>query len=147
MTHKDTEVEEVNTDSETEDRLTGSMVESSKNKKLKNFDFVTEKVIMSTSLKNKSKNKRGLKNQSKLIWPRQKRIINCDVLTKKGPITLKVYREDGSDEVIPNFKAGDLHLAKWREVMQAYPKRTRAGWTIIYEQLRTRMENLHKTEQ
>ncbi|GJV89685.1 retrovirus-related pol polyprotein from transposon TNT 1-94 [Tanacetum coccineum] len=34
------------------------------------------------------------------------KIINCDVLSKgKGPITLKVYRDDGSDETIPNFKA------------------------------------------
>ncbi|GJU37467.1 hypothetical protein Tco_1185821, partial [Tanacetum coccineum] len=33
------------------------------------------------------------------------RITNCDVLTRKGPITLKVYREDGTSEIIPNFKA------------------------------------------
>ncbi|GJV14980.1 hypothetical protein Tco_1360303 [Tanacetum coccineum] len=47
------------------------------------------------------------------------KIINCDVLSKgKGPITLKVYRDDGSDETIPNFKASDLHLSEWREVMQ-----------------------------
>ncbi|GKB34517.1 hypothetical protein Tco_0879459, partial [Tanacetum coccineum] len=32
------------------------------------------------------------------------KIINFDVLTKKGHITLKVYREDGTDEVISNFK-------------------------------------------
>ncbi|GJT16989.1 hypothetical protein Tco_0875695 [Tanacetum coccineum] len=40
------------------------------------------------------------------------RIINCDVLTKKGPISLKVYREDGTSEVIPNFKASDYTWAK-----------------------------------
>ncbi|GJT49519.1 hypothetical protein Tco_0975676 [Tanacetum coccineum] len=32
------------------------------------------------------------------------KITNCEVLTKKGPITLKIYREDGSDEVISNLK-------------------------------------------
>ncbi|GKC92144.1 retrovirus-related pol polyprotein from transposon TNT 1-94 [Tanacetum coccineum] len=32
------------------------------------------------------------------------KIIKCKVLTKKGPITLKIYREDGSDEVISNLK-------------------------------------------
>ncbi|GJY44632.1 hypothetical protein Tco_0432845 [Tanacetum coccineum] len=42
-------------------------------------------------------------------------ITNSDVLTRKGPITLKVYREDGTDEVIPNFKASDLHLGELRE--------------------------------
>ncbi|GJU75183.1 hypothetical protein Tco_1272253 [Tanacetum coccineum] len=52
------------------------------------------------------------------------RITNCDVLTRKGPITLKVYREDGTSEIIPNFKASDLHLGEWREVMESCPKRT-----------------------
>nr|GEX97344.1 hypothetical protein [Tanacetum cinerariifolium] len=32
------------------------------------------------------------------------KITKCEVLTKKGPITLKIYREDGSDEVISNLK-------------------------------------------
>ncbi|GJY51577.1 hypothetical protein Tco_0442424 [Tanacetum coccineum] len=39
-------------------------------------------------------------------------IANCEVLTKKGPITLKIYREDGSEEVISNLKVSDLHLAE-----------------------------------
>ncbi|GJT35053.1 hypothetical protein Tco_0925472 [Tanacetum coccineum] len=55
------------------------------------------------------------------------RITNCDVLNKKGPITLKVYREDGTNEIIPNFKASDLHLGEWRKVMEACPKRTVKG--------------------
>ncbi|GJR66767.1 hypothetical protein Tco_0012832 [Tanacetum coccineum] len=32
------------------------------------------------------------------------KITNCEVLTKKGPIILKIYKEDGSDEVISNLK-------------------------------------------
>ncbi|GKE10484.1 hypothetical protein Tco_1414035, partial [Tanacetum coccineum] len=48
----------------------------------------------------------------------QSKITNCDVLTRKGPITLKVYREDRTSEIIPNFKARDLHLAEWREVVK-----------------------------
>ncbi|GKD98932.1 hypothetical protein Tco_1382829 [Tanacetum coccineum] len=55
------------------------------------------------------------------------KITNCDVLTKKVPITLKVYREDGTDEVISNFKVNDLHLAEWREVVQACPDRKEKG--------------------
>ncbi|GJT02720.1 hypothetical protein Tco_0823889 [Tanacetum coccineum] len=43
------------------------------------------------------------------------RITNCDILTRKGPITLKVYREDSTSEIIPNFKANDLHIVEWRE--------------------------------
>ncbi|GKD47595.1 hypothetical protein Tco_1276571 [Tanacetum coccineum] len=33
------------------------------------------------------------------------RITIFDVLTRKGPITLKLYREDGTSKVIPNLKA------------------------------------------
>ncbi|GJR13407.1 hypothetical protein Tco_0796059 [Tanacetum coccineum] len=59
------------------------------------------------------------------------KIINCDVLTQKGPITLQVYREDGTVEVISNVKVSDLHLAKWKEVYKAgkrllYVKRNKA---------------------
>ncbi|GJX31423.1 hypothetical protein Tco_0241278 [Tanacetum coccineum] len=49
----------------------------------------------------------------------QGRITNYDVLLRgKGPITLKVYKDDGFDEIIKKFKASDLHLGEWREVMQ-----------------------------
>ncbi|GJS05530.1 hypothetical protein Tco_0322038 [Tanacetum coccineum] len=40
------------------------------------------------------------------------KITNCEVLTKKGPITLKIYREDGYEEVISNLKVNDLHSAE-----------------------------------
>ncbi|GJT92070.1 putative reverse transcriptase domain-containing protein [Tanacetum coccineum] len=40
------------------------------------------------------------------------KITNYDVLTRKGPITLKGYKEDSTSEVIPNFKASDLHLGE-----------------------------------
>ncbi|GKA23722.1 hypothetical protein Tco_0709755 [Tanacetum coccineum] len=40
------------------------------------------------------------------------KIINYDVLTKKGSISLKVYREDGIAKVIEKFKASDLQLAE-----------------------------------
>ncbi|GJR16144.1 hypothetical protein Tco_0798796 [Tanacetum coccineum] len=40
-----------------------------------------------------------------------------------GPITLKVYKEDSTDDVIPNFKASDLHLSEWREVVKACPNK------------------------
>ncbi|GJW33389.1 hypothetical protein Tco_0053421 [Tanacetum coccineum] len=73
-------------------------------------------------------------------------IINCDVLTKKGPITLKVYREDRTDEVILNFKVSDLHLAEWREVVQACPDRKEKGWKTIYGLIKTRMEYLNQTK-
>nr|GEW97100.1 hypothetical protein [Tanacetum cinerariifolium] len=53
------------------------------------------------------------------------RITNCDVLTKKGPITLKVYKEDDESEIIPNFKASDLHLGEWTEGSGIYVDKPR----------------------
>ncbi|GJQ91506.1 hypothetical protein Tco_0002645 [Tanacetum coccineum] len=76
----------------------------------------------------------------------QSRITNCDVVTRKGPITLKVYRVDGTDEVLPNFKANDLHLGEWRKVVKACPNRTGKGWTTIYKQIQARKDYMHKIE-
>ncbi|GKA81635.1 hypothetical protein Tco_0788327 [Tanacetum coccineum] len=55
------------------------------------------------------------------------KITNYEVLTKKGPITLKIYMEDGSKEVISNLKVSDLYLAKWREVIQSCPDKSEKG--------------------
>ncbi|GJW44146.1 retrovirus-related pol polyprotein from transposon TNT 1-94 [Tanacetum coccineum] len=46
------------------------------------------------------------------------KIINCDVLTQKGHITIQIYREDETIKVIPNVKVSDLHLAEWREELK-----------------------------
>ncbi|GJZ13266.1 hypothetical protein Tco_0548496 [Tanacetum coccineum] len=75
------------------------------------------------------------------------RITNRDVLTRKGPITPKVYREDGASEIIPDFQASDLHLGERREVVKAYLNKTGKGWKTIYEQIQTRMDYLHQTEE
>ncbi|GJU66596.1 hypothetical protein Tco_1252855 [Tanacetum coccineum] len=106
MSSKDAEEEITESDFDDDTiKITGSMVGSSKQKKLKKFDFVTEK---------------GIKEE----WID---LLDDDVVKKKGPITLMVYREDGSDEVITDFKASDLHLSEWREVMKACPNRKGAG--------------------
>ncbi|GKD28786.1 hypothetical protein Tco_1239564 [Tanacetum coccineum] len=74
------------------------------------------------------------------------RITKCNILTKKGPITLKVYREDDTSEIIPEFKASDLHIGEWREVVTACPNKKGKGWTSIYKQIRERMDYLRTTE-
>ncbi|GKG20463.1 hypothetical protein Tco_0380264 [Tanacetum coccineum] len=40
------------------------------------------------------------------------KITKYEVLTKKGLVILKIYREDGSDEVISNLKFSDLYSAE-----------------------------------
>ncbi|GJU52420.1 hypothetical protein Tco_1226134 [Tanacetum coccineum] len=162
MYSKEAKKETTNSNSD-ETYLAGSMVESSQIKKVKKFDFVTKdekhihltkeeinhqkKIEEDTKVEATKRESEYDKYCDKMLNRRaESRITNCDVLTKKGPITLKVYREDGISKVIPNSKASDLHLGKWREVMNAYPNTTSKGWKIIYDQIRLRMDYIHITE-
>ncbi|GKB02602.1 hypothetical protein Tco_0830691 [Tanacetum coccineum] len=74
------------------------------------------------------------------------KIINCEVLTQKGPLTLQIYMEDGTTEVISNIKVSDLYLAEWREVVQACLDRKEKRWKTIYGLIKTRMEYLNQTK-
>ncbi|GJY92158.1 hypothetical protein Tco_0507940 [Tanacetum coccineum] len=47
---------------------------------------------------------------------------------------------------ITNYDVLFRGKGEWREVMQACPNRTGAGWTTIYSQIQTIIDNLHKTE-
>ncbi|GKD94462.1 hypothetical protein Tco_1374299, partial [Tanacetum coccineum] len=55
--------------------------------------------------------------------------------------------EYGSKEVISNLKVSDLHPAKWREVIQAYPDKSEKEWKTIYGLVKTRMDKLAQIEQ
>ncbi|GJX76527.1 hypothetical protein Tco_0323338 [Tanacetum coccineum] len=143
-----------------ETHLLGSMVESSWIKKVKKFDFVTEdgkhihltkeQINQQKKIKEEAKDEADKRKsevrKEELIDLLVSKITNYDVLTRKGQITLKVYRKDGTSEIIPNFKASDLYLGEWREVMKACPNRTRKGWETIYKQIGTRMDYIHTTE-
>ncbi|GJY00661.1 hypothetical protein Tco_0358813 [Tanacetum coccineum] len=56
-------------------------------------------------------------------------------------------KEDGSEKVISNLKVSDLHLAEWREVIQACPDKSEKGWKTIYGLVKTREDQLTLTEQ
>ncbi|GJR40930.1 hypothetical protein Tco_1216614 [Tanacetum coccineum] len=155
MSLKDAEEEGSESDSNDTSHLNSSMVESSKKKKLKKFDFVTEGGDHVHLTEEQIKEQKRIEESAKdkvakhEVEVRRKELVDLlgpDVVSKKGLITLKVYREDGTDEVIPNIKANDLHLAEWKEIVQACPNKTRKGWTTIYEQIKTRMDYLHQTE-
>ncbi|GKD13928.1 hypothetical protein Tco_1198335 [Tanacetum coccineum] len=110
------EAEKKSTESDSDDgaHMTGSMVQSSKVKKLKKFNFVTEDGrkaelidLLGLEVVHKYYNYKLQYDRycDKMLHRRaESRITNCDVLTRKDPITFKVYREDGTYEVIPNFK-------------------------------------------
>ncbi|GJW49391.1 hypothetical protein Tco_0090742 [Tanacetum coccineum] len=119
MSSKD--AEEEGTDSECDDaNLTGSRVESSKQKKLKQFDFITGKGKHIHLTTDQIKEQKKLEELAKADIARQEielgkeelvDLLGIDVesqtvmyLPRKGPITLKVYREDGTKE-----NADDIH--------------------------------------
>ncbi|GKB48683.1 hypothetical protein Tco_0899436 [Tanacetum coccineum] len=153
MSSEEAEKESIESDSDEEAHVTGFMVKSSKVKKLKKFDFVTEHGRHIHLSKKQINNQKKLEEEAKaeaakqeqevrkaelidLLGPEvvheyynyklqydrycdkmlyrrtESRITNCDVLTKKGPITFKVYKEDGTYVVIPNFKVNDLYPAE-----------------------------------
>ncbi|GJW42095.1 hypothetical protein Tco_0070894 [Tanacetum coccineum] len=104
--------------------------------------------ILGTNVVTQYYNKKLLfdKYCNKMLKTKSPKITNYEVLIKKGPITLKIYREDGSQEVISNLKVSDLHLAKWREVIQACPDKSEKGWKTIYDLVKTRLDQLTQTE-
>nr|GEU62017.1 hypothetical protein [Tanacetum cinerariifolium] len=124
MPSKDDKEEETKSNSENDDaNPANSMVESSKKKKLKRFDFVTKGGEHVHFTAKKIKEQKRIEESLKAELAKQEvekvkkdlfDLMGIDVVTK-GPITLKVYREDGTTEVIPKFKNSDLHLAEWTE--------------------------------
>nr|GEV31486.1 hypothetical protein [Tanacetum cinerariifolium] len=98
----------------------GFTIESSKKKELKMFDFVTEDGEHVHITKEQISAQKKIEEEAKAEAARRKGKIRKEelidllgpkVVNKKGPITLKVYREDDTSEIIPEFKASDLHLA------------------------------------
>ncbi|GKE51649.1 hypothetical protein Tco_1486805 [Tanacetum coccineum] len=162
MSSKDAKEEGSKSDFDDTIYLTGSMVESSKKKKLKEFDFVIKAAKHEVEVRKeelvdilgpdvvskyyKAKLQYDKYCDKMLNRRASSKIINYDVLTRKGPITMKVYREDGTSKVIPNFKVSDLHMGEWREVVNACPNRKGKGWSTIYGQIQTRMDYLHETK-
>nr|GEV00087.1 hypothetical protein [Tanacetum cinerariifolium] len=150
------DVEEVSTKSDSDDEticVPGYMVESSKKRDMKKFNFVTkdgeivhlteEQISAQKKIEEEAKAEatrcEGEKRKEELIdllgremvnkyynnklqYDRycdkmlnrraKLRITNGDILTRKGPITLKVYREEDISEIIFEFKASDLHLGE-----------------------------------
>ncbi|GJY42359.1 hypothetical protein Tco_0429629 [Tanacetum coccineum] len=122
MSSKDAEY--VSTESDSDDETThvpGSMVESSKKKELKKLYFVTksgEHVHLTgehISAQKKIEEEAKVEAAEREREIRKEELIDLlgpEVVNKKGPITLKVPKEDDTSEIIPEFKASDLHLTE-----------------------------------
>ncbi|GJR63698.1 hypothetical protein Tco_1505860 [Tanacetum coccineum] len=157
------DAEEVSTESDFDDETTyvpGSIIESSKKKDLKKFDFVnedgdhvhlTEEQInaqkkIEEEAKAEATRREGEMWKKELIDLLGTEVVNKYYNDKRGPITLKVYREDDTSEIIPEFKASDLLLGEWREVVKACSNKKGKGWVSINKQIHERMDYLCTTE-
>nr|GEX35234.1 hypothetical protein [Tanacetum cinerariifolium] len=146
MSSEEAEKESTESESDEEAHVTGFMVKSSKEKKLKKYDFVTEDGRHIHLSKEQFNNQKKLKEDAKakaakhegevrkaelidllslevvhkyynymfqydrycdkmLNIKAESRITNCDVLTRKGPITFKVYKEDAYMKLFPTSKS------------------------------------------
>ncbi|GJW59751.1 hypothetical protein Tco_0109086, partial [Tanacetum coccineum] len=74
----------------------------------------------------------------------QAKINNIDILTRKGPIVMKIYRDDGTSETIREFRISDLHLTEWKEVLDKYGKRNGKSWAKVYQQMKTKINEFNK---
>ncbi|GJW56314.1 hypothetical protein Tco_0103045 [Tanacetum coccineum] len=143
MSSKDAEEEGVESDSKDDTiNLDGSMVESSKKKKMKKFDFVTEGGEHVHFTEEQIKEQKRTEESVKADATKHE----IEIRKEEWIDLLGVDVEDGTDEVIPNFKASDLHLSEWRELVKACPNRIGKGWSTIYDQIKTRMDYLYKTK-
>nr|GEW10057.1 hypothetical protein [Tanacetum cinerariifolium] len=117
MSSEEAEKESTNNDFDDDDEthMTGSMVEPSPIKKLKKFDFITKDGRNIHLTEEEINHQKNLEEDAKAKAAKQEGEVRkaelVDLLgSEVGPITLKVYKEDGTSKVIPNFKASDLHL-------------------------------------
>ncbi|GJS83184.1 hypothetical protein Tco_0749725 [Tanacetum coccineum] len=122
--------EESDSDSDAENIPSSTLEESSKSKPLKKFTYITEFGKTYQMTEEEKKNQKGIEELAKA--------------ERKGLTNLKVYRDDDTTKVIYNFKVSDLHIGKWKEVLDACLNRTGAGWKIIYTQMRQRLDHVMK---
>ena len=71
------------------------------------------------------------------------KITNADILSRnKGPATLKIYRDDGDEEIIEEFKVKDLHWEEWKEFLDCCGKRKAARWVEFFVSMRKRVDEV-----
>ncbi|GKE04459.1 hypothetical protein Tco_1396477 [Tanacetum coccineum] len=161
MSSKDAKEEETKSDSKDDHANLGdSMVESSKQKKLK-FSFVTEGGEQIHLTAKKIEEQKRIEESLKAELAKQEvekvknelvDLIGIDVVTQY--YNKKLLYDKYCDKMlkrrkiskITNCDVSDLHLAEWREVVQDCPNKKENGWKTIYGQRKTRMDYLNQTK-
>ncbi|GJW49832.1 RNA-directed DNA polymerase, eukaryota [Tanacetum coccineum] len=115
--------ESTDSDSDDETHVTGSMVEPSRTKKLKKFDFITEDGRHIHLTEEEINHQKKLEEDAKAEAAKQKKEVRkAELVNLLGPEVVK------------------------KKVMKACLNRTGKGWEIIYKQIGTRMDYIHTTK-
>ncbi|GKB08168.1 hypothetical protein Tco_0836452 [Tanacetum coccineum] len=114
-----------------ETHLSGSMVESSRIKKVNKFDLITKDGKHIHLIEEQINQQKKIEEEAKPEAAKRKSEVRKEELIDLLGL-----------EVVNNY----LHLGKWIEVMKACPNRTGNGWETIYKQIGTRMDYIHITE-
>ncbi|GJW68191.1 pleiotropic drug resistance protein 1-like protein [Tanacetum coccineum] len=132
MSLEEAEKESTNSGSNDDDEtyVIGFMVKSSTTKKLKKFDFIIKDRKHVHLTEEQINQQEKIKEEAKAEAAKHEGEVRKEELVDLlGPEV--VNKEDGTSEVIPNFKASDLHFGEWREVVKACPNKIGKGWKTI----------------
>nr|GEX63434.1 hypothetical protein [Tanacetum cinerariifolium] len=111
MSHEEVAEQESDSDSDTDSRPSSTLEESSKQKPLKKFTYINKKGKRFQMYQEEIENQKGIEQDVKADVSRSKikkgkkdliDIVGLDVVEKVYKD--KVYRDDGSDEIINTFK-------------------------------------------
>ncbi|GJU36172.1 hypothetical protein Tco_1184526 [Tanacetum coccineum] len=161
MSSKD--AEEVSTESESDDEtkhVAGSMVESSKKKELKRFDFVTESGEHVHLTKEQIITQKKIEEEVKAKAARREgEIRKKELIDLLGPEVVNKYYNDKlqydryCDKMLNRRAKSRItncdiltRKGEWREVVTTCPNKKGKGWTSIYKQIQERMDYLCTTE-
>nr|GEW04868.1 hypothetical protein [Tanacetum cinerariifolium]GEW57730.1 hypothetical protein [Tanacetum cinerariifolium] len=148
----DAEKESTDSDSDDDTQVTGSVVEPSKTKKLKKFDFVTENGEHVHLTEEHISAQKKIEEDAKAEAARlEDEMRNEELIDLLGPEVVNKYyndklQEDDTSEIILEFKASDLNIGEWREVVTACPNKKSKGWTFIYKRIQEIIDYLYTTQ-
>ncbi|GJR41626.1 hypothetical protein Tco_1309729 [Tanacetum coccineum] len=125
MSSKDAEEVSIESDYDFETtHVPGSMVESFKKKDFKKFDFVTKDGEHVHLTEEQISAHKKIEEEADVEAARcEGEMRKKELIDLLGPEVVKIYKEDDTSEIIPEFKASDLHLGEWREVVKSCPNK------------------------
>ncbi|GJZ20535.1 hypothetical protein Tco_0557125 [Tanacetum coccineum] len=156
MSSEEAEKESTDSDSDDETHMIGSMVESSRIKKVKKFNFVTEDGKHIHLNKEQINQQKKIEEEAKAEAAKHESEVRKEELVNLlGPEVVNKYYNDKlhydryCDKMLnrrAESRITNCDVLTRKEVMNACPNKTGKGWTTIYDQIHTRSDYINATE-